>query len=57
MMFSLVTVHAQLTSTMPSSLWSKRGGDESDDGHSLGTNPVVVCVDRSITSQLEMNYA
>jgi len=35
--------------------------DYSDDGRddhiSLGINPVVVCVDRSITSQLEMNNA
>jgi ubiquitin-activating enzyme E1 len=34
--------------------------DESDDGQdniTLGNNPVVVCVDRSITAQLEMNDA
>eukprot|EP00571_Detonula_confervacea_P000614 CAMPEP_0172319668 /NCGR_PEP_ID=MMETSP1058-20130122/38333_1 /TAXON_ID=83371 /ORGANISM="Detonula confervacea, Strain CCMP 353" /LENGTH=1432 /DNA_ID=CAMNT_0013034763 /DNA_START=69 /DNA_END=4364 /DNA_ORIENTATION=+ len=32
-------------------------GQEEDNIISLGTNPVVVCVDRSITSQLEMNDA
>ncbi|KAL7543014.1 hypothetical protein ACHAXR_012304 [Thalassiosira sp. AJA248-18] len=31
--------------------------EQDDDVVSLGTNPVVVCVDRSITLQLEMNNA
>ena len=31
--------------------------DEEQESISLGTNPVVVCVDRSITSQLIMNDA
>ena len=31
--------------------------DDAQDNISLGANPVVVCVDRSITSQIEMNDA
>eukprot|EP00577_Skeletonema_sp_RCC1716_P004352 CAMPEP_0113411772 /NCGR_PEP_ID=MMETSP0013_2-20120614/22462_1 /TAXON_ID=2843 ORGANISM="Skeletonema costatum, Strain 1716" /NCGR_SAMPLE_ID=MMETSP0013_2 /ASSEMBLY_ACC=CAM_ASM_000158 /LENGTH=1402 /DNA_ID=CAMNT_0000298185 /DNA_START=1399 /DNA_END=5607 /DNA_ORIENTATION=- /assembly_acc=CAM_ASM_000158 len=36
---------------------SDKGGSEEEDAVSLGTNPVVVCIDRSQSVQLEMNDA
>ncbi len=55
-----VLSRSKLLRLLRSEDWGGREEDETDDGQeniSLGINPVMVCVDRSISAQLEINDA